>query len=103
MTVAPPYGSPQQPQIRLNAGHTLACYEWGRPEDPALLLGHATGFHGRCWDQVVASLPTVFRVFAYDMRGHGASDQTESYGWDEFGSGIRRVPVPSPRGSSARR
>lgn len=53
----------------------LAWYEWaGQGEGaPTLLLLHATGFHARLWDQVVAALPPHIRVIAPDLRGHGLS------------------------------
>ena len=36
----------------------ICWFEWGEPGNAAsLLLLHATGFHARCWDQVVAALP----------------------------------------------
>jgi pimeloyl-ACP methyl ester carboxylesterase len=54
----------------------IAYDEWGRPEDPVVLLLHATGFHGRCWDEVARALPAGFRVIAVDMRGHGRSQKT---------------------------
>lgn len=36
----------------------ICWFEWGtRGQGPSLLLLHATGFHARLWDQVVAALP----------------------------------------------
>lgn len=69
------------------AGVQLQAYEWpgtGRP----IVLAHATGFHARCWDAVVAELPSR-RVVALDMRGHGRSDiPSPPYRWAEFGDDI---------------
>ncbi len=56
-------------------GYALRVWEWpstGDPERTAVLI-HATGFHARTWDAVVRLLPEDWRVFALDMRGHGAS------------------------------
>ncbi len=56
-------------------GFDLRLWEWaarGEPEATALLV-HATGFHSRTWDAVARLLPDSWRVFALDMRGHGAS------------------------------
>ncbi|MCY4619621.1 MAG: alpha/beta hydrolase [Chloroflexi bacterium] len=56
-------------------GYALRVWEWpakGDPERTAVLV-HATGFHARTWDSVVQLLPENWRVFALDMRGHGAS------------------------------
>ena len=68
-------------------GVELAVYEW--PADgPTVFLAHATGFHARCWDQVVAKLPG-FRCIAVDMRGHGLSSQPEPpYLWRYFGEDV---------------
>ena len=52
----------------------ICWFEWGSPSDRAsLLLLHATGFHARLWDQVVAALPSGTHVIAPDHRGHGRS------------------------------
>jgi lipase len=52
----------------------IAYAEWGRSGDPVIFLIHATGFHGRCWDEVVRALPEGFNVI--DLRGHGRSEKT---------------------------
>ena len=52
----------------------ICWFEWGERSDrPSLLLLHATGFHARLWDQVVAALPAGVHVIAPDHRGHGRS------------------------------
>ena len=68
-------------------GVELQVYEW--PGDgPTVLLAHATGFHARCWDQVIAKLPG-YRCIAVDMRGHGLSSQPEPpYRWRFFGEDV---------------
>ena len=55
--------------------YALRVWEWPAKGDPArtAVLIHATGFHARTWDAVVRLLPENWRVFALDMRGHGAS------------------------------
>lgn len=71
-------------------GVDLQLYEWpgeGRP----IFLAHATGFHARCWDQVVARLPGR-HVYAIDMRGHGRSEKPEPpYPWGAFGRDVAAV------------
>ncbi len=71
-------------------GLELQLYEWpgeGRP----IFLAHATGFHARCWDQVVARLPGR-HVYALDMRGHGRSDKpAPPYPWSRFGEDVAEV------------
>ncbi|MEM8697072.1 MAG: alpha/beta hydrolase [Pseudomonadota bacterium] len=60
-------------------GDTRLCYfEWGDPADPVILLLHATGFHARCWDAVVAALPGEYRVIAIDHLGHGRSAKPDT-------------------------
>ena len=49
----------------------LSLIEWVGTGDPILLL-HATGFHSRCWNQVVKHLPGR-HIYAADLRFHGAS------------------------------
>ncbi len=75
---------PRQKRIAL-AGIELAYFEWGRPDQPTVLLVHATGFHARCWDAVVRALDGGFRVLALDMRGHGRSSKRGPYEWQRFG------------------
>jgi lipase len=73
-----PNNEASTPAERFFGGATarIAYVEWGRVGDPVILLLHATGFHARCWDQVVRALPPGFRVIAVDMRGHGRSEKT---------------------------
>ncbi len=55
--------------------------------EPTVLFTHATGFHARCWDQVIARLPN--HTIAVDMRGHGHSAKPKPpYHWREFGEDI---------------
>jgi pimeloyl-ACP methyl ester carboxylesterase len=55
-----------------------------RGRGPTLLFLHATGFHGRVWDHVIAGLPG-HHVIALEQRGHGRSETTEIHGWQVFG------------------
>jgi pimeloyl-ACP methyl ester carboxylesterase len=68
-------------------GVELQLYEWPA-NGPTVFLAHATGFHARCWDQVVARLPE-FHCIAVDMRGHGLSSQpAPPYLWKYFGQDV---------------
>lgn len=71
-------------------GERLAVWEWpgeGRP----IVFVHATGFHARCWLQVIARLPGR-RSIAIDMRGHGESSKPpEPYAWRRFGEDVAAV------------
>jgi len=68
-------------------GIEITLWEWPGQEPPVVFC-HATGFHGRCWDQIVARLPGR-RCFAMDMRGHGRSSKpAPPYGWRSFGNDV---------------
>lgn len=85
--------APIEASVSVN-GVSLTYFEWGRGAggDP-LLLVHATGFHARCWDQVVAALRRGGRrrVIAIDQRGHGRSDKVDAVRWREFGRDVAEV------------
>ena len=71
-------------------GKELAVWEWPG-EDPPFLFSHATGFHGRCWDQIVRMFPHR-HCLAPDARGHGRSSQPElPYHWWIFGHDLAAV------------
>ncbi len=68
-------------------GIDLALHEWPG-EGPTILLCHATGFHARCWDRVVARLPER-HVIAVDFRGHGLSEKIPPpCAWRTFGEDL---------------
>lgn len=57
----------------------ICWFEWNEAgEGPTLLLLHATGFHARIWDQVIAHLPETLHVVAPDQLSHGRSFKPES-------------------------
>ena len=68
----------------------LTYFEWGTPGHPIVVLAHATGFHGRVWDQTVMRLRDR-HVFALDMRGHGRSDKVPPYSWETFGRDLAEI------------
>ncbi len=73
-------------------GLELSVFEWPA-EGPAVFLSHATGFHARCWDQVVERVPSA-HCFAIDMRGHGRSSKAtdpDAYNWMNFGKDVAAV------------
>ena len=62
----------------------LAVVEWpgeghSATDTPVLLL-HATGFHSRCWNQVVSRLPGR-HIYAVDLRYHGNSGSLGAVDW----------------------
>ncbi|MBK87581.1 MAG: alpha/beta hydrolase [Gammaproteobacteria bacterium] len=84
--------SPKQHTITVD-GCDLVVFEWmgQSQETQQVLLVHATGFHARCWDQVVALLPEEWQIFAVDMRGHGRSANVTPYTWQRFGDDLLHV------------
>jgi len=60
---------------------------------PTAILAHATGFHARCWDRIVARLPHHWRVIAVDLRGHGRSHRAvkRPTRWKQFGEDLAAV------------
>lgn len=77
----------------------ICWFEWGKAgQGPSLLLLHATGFHARCWDRVVAALPAGTHVIAPDLRGHGRSFRPASlHDWakvaDDIVALVRSLPA----------
>jgi len=67
-------------EFRIDIGDIeLAVVEWAGESDPVLLL-HATGFHSRCWNQVVELLPGQ-HIYAADLRFHGGSGDVGEVNW----------------------
>jgi pimeloyl-ACP methyl ester carboxylesterase len=81
--------NPTYGRLHVNAIE-LAYFEWGsahQGRSDTLVLAHATGFHARCWDQVIRHLPNR-HVIALDQRGHGRSGKTEISHWEVFGQDL---------------
>lgn len=69
-------------------GVRLAHFEWHaerRGQGPTVWLVHATGFHGRVWDQAVRRLPASRHVIAIEQRCHGRSQAVPFDSWRRFG------------------
>lgn len=92
-------GKPIQPERRRSEslvrreldlhGARFCYFEAGEQyqSNGTVLLVHATGFHARCWDRTVDQLGAR-HVISIDMRGHGRSDKTAPYTWDQFGEDV---------------
>lgn len=66
---------------------SVNVFEWEGEGEP-LLLVHATGFHARCWDQVINRLGNR-KIYAVETRGHGRSDNFEPpEEWATFGDDL---------------
>src|SRR5436190_16895854 len=63
--------------IRSHDGLVLAGYEAGNPRGPEILFIHGFSQCSLCWNnQFSASvLANDFRLIAFDVRGHGASEK----------------------------
>src|SRR5665213_3480131 len=81
---------PAESLVRVN-GIEIALSEWPGPGRPVFFC-HATGFHARIWDQVVARLiehGSELRCIAFDARGHGRSGKpAPPYDWRNFGADV---------------
>lgn len=73
----------------------LCWFEWGSAAHaqsegaPSLLLLHATGFHARCWDRLIAALPAAAHVIAVDQLGHGRSAKPAAVTqWTDVAAGV---------------
>ncbi len=75
-------------ESRIDVGNVELCvYEWPGDSAPVLLL-HATGFHSRCWNEVVKHLPGR-HVYAVDIHLHGgSSDAGDVVDWQLFSEDI---------------
>lgn len=80
---------PAASKITVN-GVEIQLWEWpgeGRP----IFFCHATGFHSRCWDQVIARLGGR-HCYALDIRGHGRSSKpAPPYRWRNFGGDVASI------------
>jgi pimeloyl-ACP methyl ester carboxylesterase len=71
-----PIGNPITNPVRSSNGTDLAVHDLGG-EGPALLISHATGFHGRCYLPMSDVLGDRFHSVAFDYRGHGDSTRPD--------------------------
>jgi non-heme chloroperoxidase len=61
--------------VRSSDGVQLRTYEWGPPDAPPILFIHGWSQSHLSWKrQYQSSLIDRYRIVAYDLRGHGASD-----------------------------
>ncbi|TRD11050.1 alpha/beta hydrolase [Erythrobacter insulae] len=68
----------------------LVYFEWnGEPhsDEPPIIFAHATGFHARVWDTVIAHFPDR-HVYSIDLRGHGRSTGGPIKDWQQISSDV---------------
>ncbi len=82
--MSPPASFQPGRRVRGAGGVELATYYLGG-EGPAILLVHATGFHGRCWLPLAPALAEHYTVWAFDQRGHGMSGHAGDGRYDDWG------------------
>lgn len=64
----------------------------GNGDGGALLLSHATGFHGRCYLPIATALGDRFHSWTFDYRGHGDTAAAEQpVDWDRYGDDAEAV------------
>jgi pimeloyl-ACP methyl ester carboxylesterase len=61
-------------------GIQITAYQFHdrQPGRPNLLFAHANGFNAGCYTPFLLRLARRFNIFAYDIRGHGASERPPS-------------------------
>lgn len=68
--------TPTEKFVHVN-GAQVCAFDWPALQQaqhaPALLFAHGASFHARCWDAVIAQLPS--RCIALDFEGHGRSSR----------------------------
>ncbi len=105
--------TPEPCLITSSSGVSVALHDLGGTGEPVLFC-HATGFHGRVWEPVVAELADRYHALAVDFRGHGDSVVPEGldYQWsgmvddvlavvDQLGAGAPRLAVGWSMGGAA--
>jgi pimeloyl-ACP methyl ester carboxylesterase len=68
-------------------------------DHPALLISHATGFHGYCYQPLAAALGTRFHSIAFDYRGHGDTPQPAQLAldWNRYADDAEAVALSLTR------
>ena len=76
--------------------HDLAGHDGDRP---VLLISHATGFHGYCYQPMAEALATRFHSIAFDYRGHGDTSQPVEVAvdWNRYADDAEAVALTLTR------
>jgi pimeloyl-ACP methyl ester carboxylesterase len=71
--------------VSSSLGVQIAVHDLGGDGTP-LLVSHATGFHGRCYEPLAALLAHRFHSLAFDYRGHGDTPRPDGpVDWQRYG------------------
>ena len=65
--------------VRSADGVVLQTYEWGNPQGRPIVFIHGIDQSALSWSKQVSdpALTTKYRLIAFDLRGHGASDKPD--------------------------
>jgi pimeloyl-ACP methyl ester carboxylesterase len=80
-----------QDLVIAGSGVTLAVRDYGGDGEPAILVHGGPGQNLATWDTFVPHLAPEIRAVALDMRGNGASDDSDDYSWPALVSDIHAV------------
>lgn len=69
---------PTSTNVPSSRGATTVAHDHGG-DGPTLVICHATGFHARCYDPLVAAFEGKYRCVAIDLRGHGDATEPDDY------------------------
>lgn len=88
----PPDHQPTRHDIASTDGVTICAWDFGG-QGPPVVFCHATGFHSRVWDPIIAELGDACRSISIDLRGHGESQVPDgvSLNWNGAGEDILAV------------
>jgi pimeloyl-ACP methyl ester carboxylesterase len=74
-------------------GVEIAVHDLGGA-GPFLLISHATGFHGHCYEPIAHALADRFHTIAFDYRGHGDTDRPDvPIEWRRYGDDAEAIAV----------
>jgi 3-oxoadipate enol-lactonase len=76
--------------VKIAPNNLTVCYNDEGPDNaPVIIFIHGFPFNKSMWDRQVEALKDNYRVLAYDIRGHGGSDEgTEDFTIDLFASDL---------------
>ena len=71
-----PFTAENEPEDRYVSvgGLNLHYLEWGRPDNPTIVMLHGIQQQAHSWDFISLPLSEDYRIIAVDQRGHGDSD-----------------------------
>lgn len=89
--------------VRSADGTEIAMHELTH-RGPALLVTHAQGFHGYCYESFARALDPAGRVLAVDVRGHGHSpaDPAKPVDWEDFFADVEACGRSADEGAGIR-